>query len=139
MRDAIRQKLQTAMNQGWSGVPLVFDNGTRAENGEAWARFYLTYGQENPASIGQAFTRMLGFCGMQIFIPEGKGTKAANDAADAMTSKLRFTRYPLDELGSELQMTTEVDGPTYKSTRDGMAQYHVTMNWRAEIVTGLGT
>lgn len=135
MREEIRTALQTAIKAGWTGdVPaLAWENNARTENKQAWARFFIVFGENGAAAIGKDFNRMIGYFGVQVFIPENGGMAPATKATDKIEAIFQYQRYQLDANGSELQIES-ADGPAYKGTVDGWAQYHATCEWRAEIV-----
>lgn len=137
MREPIRKVLVQAFKAGWATsppFPVVFDNHNLNEAGEAWGRFSITYGENTPAAIGADHTRTLGIINLQVFIPEGQGTKPANLAADRLQSVFRFQRFTATEGSAKAYIEFEhgADGPTPKGTKEGFAQFNISARFRAD-------
>lgn len=136
MREAIRKALVGHFKTNWTSppFPVVFENHNSGEAGAAWGRFALILGENQPAAIGPDFQRTLGIITLQVFIPEGDGTKPANIAADRMQTMYRFQRFTATEDGRKINLEIEngADGPTPKGTKEGFAQFHISVRFRAD-------
>lgn len=139
MREPIRKALAEHFKANWPGgiFPVVYDNQPMNEEGEAWGRFFIVTGENEPAAIGANFTRLRGFLGLQIWIPENKGTAKANQATDALETAFQFRRFGFTEgnKSADLQIENGADGPTPKGTKDGWVQFHATVAFRCDITT----
>lgn len=117
MREATRAAIATAITEAWEGnsMPLIWENQPDPKpSTEAWARIGVAFGKGFPAAVGGTYDRLPGILWMQIFMPDKKGTKKANVAADAFEAATAKTRLAVTGTGwtGEIQFDQVAEGPS---------------------------
>lgn len=113
-KDAIRAKIAAEAD----AVALAFAahwQGAKQPQAHAatWGRWSLALGETNPRTLGEATSRTPGILYLQIFIAEGTPSKAAYEAADALSARLRRAQLTWTAAGTAYSASFfEIDGPT---------------------------
>lgn len=64
--------------------PVQYENATFSQPNGCWGRLTILEGTRMNASVGKEHTRTPGLLVLQIFTPDGSGSKTARAAADLM-------------------------------------------------------
>lgn len=85
-RQFITQRFVDGFKAGATAfVPVGFENRPFDQpDGAPWARFFVRESDRRNATVTTAEQRTLGIAYLQIFLPEGTGTKKARECADKM-------------------------------------------------------
>lgn len=68
-------------------LPTQYDNMPfTTPQAAPWARFHTVEGERQNAAVGVEFQRSVGVIYLQVFLPEGSGTKTAYDAGDVFAA-----------------------------------------------------
>lgn len=96
--ETLRDKLTATFRAGWvvdpdddptvEYMPTQYPNQPWTVPDTIWSRFSVMEGDRNNAAVGTTFQRTVGVMFLQIFVPEGEGTRSARQAADKMASFL---------------------------------------------------
>lgn len=114
-------------NQSW--LPIVWENQQAPARGAAWGRFVVMQGETNPMAIGgQGFTRGVGVAVLQMFVPEGAGTKIFTDNADRFANIFDLLR--LNDGTTYLHFDTA--GVVDAGKTDGWLQRNVRVTFRRD-------
>lgn len=140
MRAQTIKSLSDTVLAGWGTpgpFPLFFDNAATKETGDAWGRVSIWTGERLPAAIGKNYTRILGIFRLQAFIPEKKGAVIAQKAADSLDAIFQFKRFKITDGGLtiDIQIESGCKGPEFVRTENGMSQYAISFNFRADGAT----
>jgi hypothetical protein len=80
-----RSTITAHFQANWNPVhlPIVYENQQEPTTTVAWGRFVVLQNSSLPMTIGnQGFIRSTGAAMLQMFIPEGKGTKIFTENTD---------------------------------------------------------
>ena len=91
------------------------------------ARLSIQYGQRAAATIGATRVRQLGVAFLQVFVPEGGGTKVANDAGDNLA--LIFDNESLAFLDGTGWIITKQAESVGNLEREGYTQHNFSITF----------
>ncbi len=124
----ITQAWKTAWEAGTlkAAMPVEYKNRRfQQPTDSAWARFTFLQGKTEPAALGQKRERTPFFITLQVFIPKGKGSKQARQAAD-ITTALNYQVLTSNDrtITAHFQTASMEDGPE----ETGFASFNVTIS-----------
>lgn len=131
--EAVRTALAAYFHDTWDqdDLKVVQENQPAPATEQAWGRFVILQGQTDPLALGDQSTRTVGFAVLQVFIPEGQGTKQATDAGDAFAAI--FNRRQIVVNGTttvSFQATSMIEA----GGRQGYVQKNFSVQFRADLL-----
>ena len=135
MNEKIRSLLETAFAAGWAstggGVKVVLENDSTPDGADRWLRFTLRWVSGARRNLGQPHVeRQRGCVILQIFTPQGEGTKGNDTLLDKASDILR----EIQLTGDGIQLTTETPQPVTVGTRDDFFQQNLLVFFDADKV-----
>ncbi len=132
--DTIRRALEVHFKATFMApqpFPVAFENVKFSQPAnEPWGRFSIRFGKRENASVGTDHKRTLGLVFLQVFIPESKGTKPANDAADRMATA--FDDKELETTDGETIQVRTVELDPIGMTGEGWHQTNLVVPFWAD-------
>lgn len=131
--DTARKLLTDAFTAAWAAggelFPVQIDNQKFDKpKGQTWGRWSINWGENNQQALGQKLTRAQGAAWLQVFIPDGGGTRDAMLAADKLASALNQRQ--LTEGNTHVQVRTWAVRPSGPS--DGKQQWTCWVTFYAD-------
>lgn len=102
-----------------NAVELPNKKLSRGEN-KAFARLSVAFSDRENAAIGGAKIRLRGLVYLQVFVPEGSGTKVITDAGDALAAI--FDNRTIAHAEGAGKVITQAMVPHETGARDGYEQ-----------------
>lgn len=139
-----RALITSTFKTWWDGLTpsppfaLEYDNleggkGADTPAQKAWGRLTVIQGQPEPASVGTKHKRCMGTLVVQVFVPEGAGTRVSTDAAQLIAEQ--FDNQQLTATDGAGVITDVVffnTGESLAGARKGYQQRQITLNFRRD-------
>ncbi len=122
--EALRESIETRMADNWSTTEVAYENVPFTPPAGPWVRLQINLGEGGSMGIlGSAVTvRDQGVISLQVFVPEGQGSKAANDLVDALITIYEHQRFD--------GITTYTASPRAAGITNGWHQTNITIPFR---------
>ena len=123
-----RQLIMQTHEDEWDPdvLRVVHENQETPDITTAWGRLVILNGDSIPMALGDASVRHFGVLVLQVFTPEGQGTRPANLAGDAFSAI--WNRRQLRD--GQTYLNFETMGVVDAGNRQGYLQKNFTVQFR---------